>query len=202
MHFKTLVTLFLSATVVAAQTATEVEASSYEQHSAAPMALSVPNSIYSAIVTAVPSSWIYDMMNPASRSAEFSRIEAGTFPAWYSTLPENVKTYAASLAMAQLDALHVTPTATADSGSLGSDSNSKGPSATGAQTTPIPTAMTTSARSSTSTSTSGSKSTSSSNTKSSSSSHSASTGGAPAPTGSIAISVAGAACILGLALAL
>lgn len=177
---------------------------------------SVPNSILTVLETAIPASWYADIMDPSSRSAIMSEIEAGTLPAWYNALPSSVKAWASAQGGFDDNFIGVTD----------ADSGSGEATAIEPQSTPTTTAlnvavtntaaasMTSEAVSSGVVSSSGAVSTSqaSSTGSSQSSSHASSssatpssatsTGGAPVPTTGVAMTIAGIAGLLGLAIAL
>lgn len=196
MRYKPLSTLLLATTVLAAPAP---DTSSYPAIEI--IYSDVPSSILTVLETAIPTSWIESIYNdPAFRSAEASDIMHGSYPAWYSSLPESVKDWGTSAAMAEASAYssymwsevpHPTPL-------IGS---SVGFSTSGVSSTPLSstTAASTSTATAVETTTKGGASSSST---SGSGSSSTSTAGAPAATGGLAMSLAGAAGILGLALAL
>lgn len=155
-----------------------------------------PSSIFSALATAVPTTWIQSMdYNSDFRYSELSEIVRGTYPAWYSTLPQSVKAWATSLAKIEASMyMSSTPYSTSVSTPCAS-STPLGPSysvsvVTATFTQPATTSSSSSESSSSSSSSSGSQPTS------------ISSAGAPAATGGVAMSLAGAAGILGLAMAL
>ncbi|KAE8153598.1 hypothetical protein BDV25DRAFT_149145 [Aspergillus avenaceus] len=151
---------------------------------------SVPTSIMAVLETAVPTSWINAFeTNSAFQSSEINNILAGTYPAWYSSLPESVKQYATSEVLAQASEY-------ASYMSLMSTDSAATPSVTGTTSS-----GSTSGSSATQTGTTTSGSSSSDKASSSAASTSTSTGGAPVATG-VTMGLAGAAGILGLAIAL
>lgn len=163
----------------------------------------VPSSILSALETAIPTSWLMSVeTNAAFRSAEISEARMGTYPAWYSSLPESVKQWETSAALGEASGypsyyMTILPMPTsAFIYPSSSDAISKSPTSstplTGSPSTSTPTA----------TATNPAGNSASSSTASQSGSTSTFTGGAPAATGGVAMSFAGAAGILGLALAL
>lgn len=172
-----------------------------------------PSSILAVLSTAIPTSWLMSMETDAAyASAEYSKIAEGTYPAWYNSLPESVKDWETSAAMAEASEISslygsAMPTMGSITGSMGFTGAS---STAGASSTPLTgssgsSSMVTSTMTTTTTSTSTSSSDSSSSGSAAASTtggSSTSTAGAPAATGGIAISLAGVAGILGLALAL
>ncbi|KAJ5176620.1 uncharacterized protein N7482_002497 [Penicillium canariense] len=207
MQYKALATL-LFATAALTAPASETDASSGDFYDDILLPLeteSIPPSILSVIETAVPTTW-YEAIetNSAFQSSVIDDLLHSTYPAWYNSLPDSVKSWATSEVEAEVSVLSsyfgTLPTVTPSSGS------SSGASSSGASSTPLSTSGTSSSTPLTLTSTatkttsaSGSASTSSS---ASGSGTSTSTAGAPAATGGIALSLAGAAGVLGLALAL
>lgn len=175
----------------------------------------VPTSILAVLATAIPDSFYNDLMDDSSRSSIVSAAAAGTYPAWYNSLPSSVKAWATSNfddeiagASSTIDSFStqtgsasnsVTATGSStavETGSSSASSSSDASSAAGVTTT---SGQTSSAAQSTSSSDSSSDSSSSA---SASASPTESTGGAPAATGGVAMGVAGAAGMLALALAL
>ncbi|GIK07123.1 hypothetical protein Aspvir_002778 [Aspergillus viridinutans] len=158
---------------------------------------SLPADYISVLETAVPSSWEYEMMNPASAAAVMSAAAAGTYPAWYNDLPESIK--AVVTALGGFDANIV--------GETGSMTTAASTSSSGhAAETALATAVSSSTGSD---AVETQASTQSSATSGAASSHksaiptsASSTGGAPIATGGVAVGVAGAAGLLGLVLAL
>lgn len=224
MHYKTLTTLLLASTALAVPTAqpndgdwdaddlTAVEVLNELQENP-------PSGVISVLETAIPTKWLSAMNdNPKFRSSAVEDIMSGTYPAWYSTVPYSVKSWATSVALAEysLEASYASsmphptsfsvPCSMTASSSAVASSTALNPSYSSSVSTVTP-AATQSAPSSGSTGSSSSSSSSSSASapsSSSSSTHSTSTftGGAPAATGGVAMSLAGAAGILGFALAL
>ncbi|KAJ5135028.1 uncharacterized protein N7515_004306 [Penicillium bovifimosum] len=99
-----------------------------------------PKSLIPEILSVVPVSVIWELINPDQRSALGSQFRAGTTPAWYNALPSDVKSYM-SVVKAQIsDGAHtattgptaantasiVTATATEGSGSGSATSTSTG----------------------------------------------------------------------------
>ncbi|RHZ50810.1 hypothetical protein CDV55_100672 [Aspergillus turcosus] len=178
MQFKTLAT-FLFAALAVANPVPEPQAGDLNA-----ILANIPSSIVAELMTAVPPSVIQAFANPTSASSIIAQIEQGNIPAWYSSLPADVKAWASSAAMAEVSAMSVTTTPTG-TGSMST--------ATAATATATPTTTATGTASST-------KTTTSSAANASATSTSTSTGGAAA-TG-LAVSFAGAAGVLALALAL
>lgn len=163
----------------------------------------VPSSILSVLETAIPTTWIEAIYtDPAFRSEEANAIMHGTYPAWYNSLPQSVKDWGTSAAMADAsdyssyswsEVPHPTPLTSPGSGSSTSGVSSTLLSVTDTASTSTATA--------TETTTKGGSSGSAASS-SASGTTSISTAGAPAATGGVAIGLAGAAGILGLAIAL
>ncbi|KAJ5834824.1 hypothetical protein N7447_000850 [Penicillium robsamsonii] len=179
MQYKVLATLFFAATALAAP----ADSTATDSDDTFDIA-DVPSSVMSVLATAIPESWYNDLLDPASLSAIESAASAGTYPAWYNSLPSDVKSWATGQFGAGLGGA----SATADSSATQTGSSLV--SSTASQT------------SSNAAETTSASSDSTSSSASSSPSSSQSTGGAPAPTGGVAMGVAGAAGILALALAL
>ncbi|RHZ56292.1 uncharacterized protein CDV56_108032 [Aspergillus thermomutatus] len=191
MQFKSLATVLFAAMAVASPApAPQATDSSFDMSD---LLGSVPSSILAVVATAIPASFISAMANPTSVSSIVSEIEAGTYPAWYSSLPDSVKAWATSAALAELGA-DATATATGDSES---STGSSGAAATATQTSSGSSSSTGTASSAqTTSSSSSSASESSSAAASTTSSHNA------GATGAVAVSFAGAAGLLAVALAL
>ncbi|KAJ5689551.1 hypothetical protein N7462_003943 [Penicillium macrosclerotiorum] len=190
MQYKALATLFFATAALAAPAA-ESDSSSSDIDTAIESD-SIPSNILSVLETAVPTTWLDSFYTDAAfQSSEINEILSGTYPAWYSSLPESVKQYATSEVLAEASELEsyytAMPTNTASSSAHGASSSGA------VSSTPLTTSTSTAT-------TSGSSS--SSSASASGESTSTSTAGAPAATGGIAMSLAGAAGILGLALAL
>lgn len=158
-----------------------------------------PSSIFSALATAVPTTWIQSMdYSSEFRYSELSEIVRGTYPAWYSTLPQSVKAWATSLAKIEASMYKSsTPYFTSVSTPCAS-STPLGPS----YSVSVVTATFTQPATTSSSSSESSSSSSSSSSASGSQPTSISSAGTPAATGGVAMSLAGAAGILGLAMAL
>lgn len=138
----------------------------------------IPSSLLSVLATAVPTSVMNEILtNSEYLSSIESAAAAGTYPAWYSDLPNSIKAEATSEANLLAGAL---ATGTGDSASAQSTASSDSSSKHATESASA------SASSSTSTSASSSES----------------TGGAADPTGGVAMGVAGAAGVLAFALAL
>ena len=195
MQYKSLAALLLASAVLAAPSpdatataesgSTETNPGADESAAAAASALvaDIPSSILSVIETAIPATWQADILtNPAFLSSVASAAAAGTYPAWYSALPNSVKAWATSNFEAQI--LGVSETATQQGA----------PATTGsALQSAVQTTLTT---------TSGSPAAASSANAASGTSvaPSKSTGGAyaPVPTGKLAFGVAGAVGVAAL----
>ncbi|CAG8097009.1 unnamed protein product [Penicillium salamii] len=138
---------------------------------------SPPRSLIGEILSAVPVSVIWELINPEQRKSLASQFNAGTTPAWYSALPTDVKSYM-SVVRSQIS-----------DGALTATTGAYAKTATQTQTQSQ--AQSTSATGADSQSASSSSSSSSTSTSSS----------AAAPT-ELTVSVMGALSVLGLALAL
>jgi len=204
MHFKTFVALlFLTPALASPVASTDDDTAQMEALAesltmpAETTTTSVPNSILTVLETAIPASWYEEIMDPTSRSAIVSEIEAGTLPAWYIALPSSVKAWASAQGGFAENFVGST-TAAADDKTAVDDAT---PATTSAINTAAATATQTTA-SSGSTVTSGATSSSQTTTASVSPSTATSTGGAPIATAGVAMSFAGVAGLLGLAIAL
>ncbi|KAJ5360969.1 hypothetical protein N7517_010160 [Penicillium concentricum] len=69
-----------------------------------------PRSLIPEILSVVPVSVIWELINPAERSSLASQFKAGTTPAWYGALPSDVKDYM-SVVKSQISAGALTATA-------------------------------------------------------------------------------------------
>ncbi|CAG8888762.1 unnamed protein product [Penicillium egyptiacum] len=69
-----------------------------------------PKSLIPEILSVVPVSVIWELINPAERSSLASQFKAGTTPAWYSALPSDVQDYM-SVVKSQISAGALTATA-------------------------------------------------------------------------------------------
>ncbi|KAJ5461284.1 uncharacterized protein N7458_002836 [Penicillium daleae] len=171
------------------------------------MTETIPSGILSVIETAIPSTWYQALeTDSAFQSSVLNDILHSTYPAWYNSLPNSVKSWATAEGEAEFSALSSyfsgmpTVTPTSGSGSAGSSSHaSSTPLSTGHSSTSASTRLT---LTSTATQTKTASGSGSSSSSASGSGTSTSTGGAPAATGGLAISLAGAAGVLGLAFAL
>ncbi|KAJ6144039.1 hypothetical protein N7471_003492 [Penicillium samsonianum] len=113
-----------------------------------------PKSLIPEILSVVPVSVIWELINPAERSSLASQFKAGTTPAWYSALPSDVKNYM-SVVKSQISggALTATTSETNTAANTGTaatatatDSNSGGPeSSTSKGAAAQPTGLTVSA---------------------------------------------------------
>ncbi|KAJ5815822.1 hypothetical protein N7447_008055 [Penicillium robsamsonii] len=72
-----------------------------------------PRSLIPEILSVVPVSVIWELVNPAERSSLASQFKAGTTPAWYGALPSDVKDYM-SVVKSQISAGALTATASED----------------------------------------------------------------------------------------
>ncbi|KAJ5950159.1 uncharacterized protein N7479_008572 [Penicillium vulpinum] len=68
-----------------------------------------PKSLVPEILSVVPVSVIWELINPAERSSLASQFKAGTTPAWYNALPSDVKSYM-SVVKSQISAGALTAT--------------------------------------------------------------------------------------------
>ncbi|KAJ5381242.1 uncharacterized protein N7496_003670 [Penicillium cataractarum] len=138
----------------------------------------IPSGILSVIETAIPSPWYQALeTDSAFQSSVLNDLLHSTYPAWYNSLPDSVKSWATAEAP-------IPPLL---------------PLSTGHNSTTASTPLT---LTSTATQTKSATGSGSSSTSASGSGTSTSTGGAPAATSGLAITLAGAAGVLGLALAL
>ncbi|KAJ5793440.1 hypothetical protein N7457_000039 [Penicillium paradoxum] len=69
-----------------------------------------PKSLIPEILSVVPVSVVWELINPPERSALASQFKAGSTPAWYSALPSGVKRLADSKATAANTAATATAT--------------------------------------------------------------------------------------------
>lgn len=147
-----------------------------------------PASILSQLYSAVPSDIISEALaTPTVIGSIVSEIEAGTTPAWYSSLPPDVKSYLSSAYATLGDTTATTSGSASETSTTESATETSSDEST---TTESETSTTESA-------------TESSSDEDEAASTSDSTDAAPAPTGNaLGMSVAGAAGIVGLALAL
>ncbi|EPS34351.1 hypothetical protein POX_a00676 [Penicillium oxalicum] len=183
MQYKTLASLlFATATLAVSAPEAPTDTDNVEF----PLATAVPPiSIISALMTIIPQSWALQWeTNTAFQSSVISDYLHGTYPAWASSLPADVVSWASSEGITGL-----TPLATTTASSTGFT-----PASTSASVSMTSMPSTTDAPLSTASTLSGA-STSTGGT-------STSTAGAPAATGGIVLSLAGAAGVLGLAIAL
>ncbi|KAJ5093617.1 hypothetical protein N7456_009478 [Penicillium angulare] len=148
--------------------------------------LNPPTSIRSVLATAIPSSFYMDMLDPASSSSILSDIDAGNFPAWYSSLPNNVKAWATTAF--EDEVATASPTISSEALVTASDS-----AATSTSSVAV-TSETGSAAATSSTTATGSTSAEATSSQS--------TAGAPRSTGGVAVGVAGAVGVLALAIGL
>ncbi|KAJ5293615.1 hypothetical protein PENANT_c002G01335 [Penicillium antarcticum] len=95
---------------------------------------SPPKSLIPEILSVVPVSVIWELVNPAQRSSLASQFKAGSTPAWYSNLPTDVKSYM-SVVKSQISGgaltattglAYETPTATATGSESGSTDGASG----------------------------------------------------------------------------
>lgn len=144
---------------------------------------SIPTSVLGVLMTAIPPSVVSALANPTQAASMFQQIEQGQIPDWYNNLPDSVKAWATSAAIAE----------------LGGDVATATPA--GSASTP---AVTTSSASSSSETASGNSQTTSSGSSGAAPTSTSTPTSTPnaAPTGAVAVSFAGAAGLLALALAL
>ncbi|KAF3403710.1 hypothetical protein F1880_009541 [Penicillium rolfsii] len=158
-------------------------------------ASAIPSDYISVLETAVPTSWEYEMENPASQAAVLSAAASGIFPSWYNDLPASIKAVVSELGGFDVEMVGSTGAVTATAG----PTSGAAAITTAAETTAATTASG-STGATTQTPTSGSAEAASSSKMAATSARS--TGGAPIATGSIAGSVAGAVGLLGIVFAL
>jgi hypothetical protein len=106
MQYKALATLFFAATALAAPADSTSTSSSpefvdssdlyddYYEDIYDDIYEAVPSSILTVLATAIPATWYNDLLDPASRDSIVSEAMAGTYPAWYNSLPSSVKAWA------------------------------------------------------------------------------------------------------------
>lgn len=209
MQYKALATLlFATAAVAVPASAATISSDDLLDNIDLPIETeTIPSGILSVIETAIPSTWAQALeTNSAFQSSVLNDLLHSTYPAWYNSLPDSVKSWATAEGEAEVSALSsyfsIQPTVTPTSGSSAAGSSSHAsstPLATGHNSTTTSTPLTLTSTATHITSLSG---TGSSTSSASHSGTSTSTAGAPAATGGLAISLAGAAGVLGLALAL
>ncbi|KOS47206.1 hypothetical protein ACN38_g1835 [Penicillium nordicum] len=88
-----------------------------------------PKSLISEILSVVPVSVIWELINPAERNSLASQFKAGTTPVWYSALPTDVKNYM-SVVKSQISGGALTATAAntdTAAAATATDSNPGGP---------------------------------------------------------------------------
>ncbi|KAJ5287296.1 hypothetical protein N7478_002982 [Penicillium angulare] len=193
MQYKLITTAAIVATALAAPSPANTESDSdvynldtSDYNSLLLDYLNPPTSIRSVLATAIPSSFYMDMMDPASSSSILSDINAGNFPAWYSSLPNNVKAWATTAF--EDDVATASPTLSSEILATASDS------AAASTSSVVVTSGTGSAAATSSTATTGSTSAEATSSQS--------TAGAPRSTGGVAVGVAGAVGVLALAIGL
>jgi len=149
--------------------------SSLEGVAASITALLPPSSILSVLETAVPSSVLSELADPAQASSFASAFAAGSTPGWYASLPGNVKTFLSTYAPGAATAVAsgVSSAETAASSVVASASSAASTAASSASAQ-----------------------------ASSAGTSSSATGGAPRATGVFAAGIVGAVGVLGLAVAL
>lgn len=87
-----------------------------------------PKNLIPEILSVVPITVLWELIEPASRSSIESQFKAGSTPAWYTRLPSDVKSYM-SVVKSQIDAGVLTATSTSAS------TTATGASATAASST-------------------------------------------------------------------
>ncbi|KAJ5119184.1 hypothetical protein N7526_010821 [Penicillium atrosanguineum] len=101
-----------------------------------------PRSLIPEILSVVPMTVIWELIDPQSRSILASQFSAGTTPSWYNSLPTDVKSYM-SVVKSQISAGALTATATATTTTTGSASATKnGATSTSSGMAAQPTALT------------------------------------------------------------
>jgi hypothetical protein len=95
-----------------------------------------PKSLIGEIISAVPMTVLWELIDQESRRSLASEFSAGTTPAWYSSLPSDVKSYM-SVVRSQVKAgvLTQTPTPTATGTATGSQTGTGTAAATGSTST-------------------------------------------------------------------
>ncbi|KAJ5768168.1 hypothetical protein N7533_000751 [Penicillium manginii] len=98
--------------------------------------LPTPKSLIGEIISAVPMTVLWELIDQESRRSLASEFSAGTTPAWYSSLPSDVKSYM-SVVRSQVKAgvLTQTPTPTATGTATGSQTGTGTAAATGSTST-------------------------------------------------------------------
>ncbi|KAJ5111576.1 hypothetical protein N7532_002111 [Penicillium argentinense] len=92
-----------------------------------------PKSLIGEIISVVPMTVIWELIDPQSRSSLASEFSAGTTPTWYGSLPSDVKSYM-SVVRSQIKAGVLTQTTTPTTGTNGA-SQTEAAQATGATST-------------------------------------------------------------------
>lgn len=57
------------------------------------LGISVPSSLQVAIITAVPASVLVKLINPSARCSLAEAFQAGSTPAWYTSMPADVRSW-------------------------------------------------------------------------------------------------------------
>ncbi|GLI72363.1 hypothetical protein PoHVEF18_000535 [Penicillium ochrochloron] len=202
MQFKLISALLFAGTALAAPQGTSTSSSSSSSGDDSILLDSVPSSILSVIATAIPATWLADIMDPASSASIMSEIDAGTMPAWYNNLPSSVKAWATSAYGFDVTATDSANAATTTA--AGAVATATGAATTGSTTGSVESSSAAVSGAVSSAVSSATSAASKATSAAASSAHASatSTGGAPVATGGVAMSIMGAAGILGLALAL
>ncbi|KAF3396222.1 hypothetical protein F1880_007159 [Penicillium rolfsii] len=209
MQYKALATLLFATAALAVPASDVTTSDDWLDNIGLPIETeSIPSGILSVIETAIPSTWAQALeTDSAFQSSVLNDILHSTYPAWYNSLPDSVKSWATAEGDAEVSALSsyysvqptVTPTAGSSAAAGSSSHASSTPLTTGHSSTLTSTPLTSTSTATQITSLSSTSSTTSSTSRSGTST---STAGAPAATGGLAFGLAGAAGVLGLALAL
>ncbi|CAL5872157.1 uncharacterized protein PFLUO_LOCUS6415 [Penicillium psychrofluorescens] len=105
MHYKTFVGLLFAAPALASPSYEYEEPvePSLAFSSVPPPYYDIPASAIPAIASAIPSTWVEEMMiDPVARQSMIDAIEWGTYPAWYYELPATIRPYASKVAVEEL----------------------------------------------------------------------------------------------------
>ena len=144
-------------------------------------------SMISVLLTAIPPSLLASITEPAVAASLQSDFQAGNTPAWYSDLPDDVKSFvnsAGGVAETNAPLSSVASSLTAGASSVASSLSAGASSVASSLSSQL------------------SSATASAASAASAGSSSSSTGGAPAPTGAIVASMAGIVGVLALAVGL
>ncbi|KAJ5106065.1 hypothetical protein NUU61_003412 [Penicillium alfredii] len=91
-----------------------------------------PRSLIPEILAVVPVSVLWELINPQQRSSLASQFKAGSTPAWYQSLPADVKSYM-SVVRSQVSAGALTASETSTATSAATTSQSGAPTTTSSQ---------------------------------------------------------------------